>query len=96
MQASLLQQVRIFLSLPPQVHPSLLESIGSSGDPVLVAELARSCPPAAFDLCKAYPICGKHPMPCFALLARINNKEQANISTNLLIQIVKDDYFLKN
>jgi hypothetical protein len=88
MQVSILQQVRIFISLPAGVQLSLLDSIRSSGDPALVAELARSCPIAAFDLCKASPQLGMYPLPCFALLARVTIKEHALLVANMLIPMV--------
>lgn len=89
MQVSVLQQVRIFISLPPAAQLSILDSIRSSGDPALLAELARSCPIAAFELCKASPQLGIHTLPCFALLARITNKEHAVLVANMLIPMVK-------
>ncbi len=87
MSVEVLQQIRAFPSLPPPARSQLLESIRSSNDPHLICELARIQHNCAFDLCRV-PGIGRHPLVCFALLARVSSKSEALIVVHMLLQIV--------
>jgi hypothetical protein len=88
----LLQQIRAFPVLSAPARSRLLESIRNSSDPQPLAELIRVQHNIAFELCKMHAI-GRHPLICFALLARVGNKAEATLVVNLLLQIVNAIYF---